>query len=94
MKLVAVFMLFGGIAMLSQSSVGGKICSPVADDVFLFTRGSKEAYIKLVKKHTNNQKIIENAEKLKTCVDMKLTEEEKDAAFHLVKKINDSKVCR
>uniref|UniRef100_A0A5F8H825 Major allergen I polypeptide chain 1-like n=2 Tax=Monodelphis domestica TaxID=13616 RepID=A0A5F8H825_MONDO len=94
MKLVAVFTLFSGIAMLLQSSVDCKLCSPVAKDVQQFILGSKENYISIIKKYTDNQKIIENAEILKSCVDSTLTQEEKFAAFEFVKRVNQSILCR
>nr|XP_020840574.1 major allergen I polypeptide chain 1-like isoform X1 [Phascolarctos cinereus] len=85
-------MLLSGIAMLLQFQVDCEICPAVADDVFAYIRGTPEQYLDVVRKHTGNQEVIENARKLKACIDSKLTTEDKDAAVSL-KKINSSIYC-
>ncbi|XP_043845613.1 major allergen I polypeptide chain 1-like isoform X2 [Dromiciops gliroides] len=94
MKSATIFMLLSGIAMLLQFSVDCKICPAVTEDVFAFIRGTPDQYMDVVEKQTNNQALIDNARKLKTCIDSKLTIEDKDAAVNLMKKINSSIFCK
>ncbi|KAM9063312.1 major allergen I polypeptide chain 1-like [Sarcophilus harrisii] len=94
MKSTAVFMLLSGIAMLLQLPVDCGLCPAVSEDVYAFINGTSKEYTDIVKKHTENPAIIENAKILKACVDAKLTKEDKDAAVNLVTKIINYKFCK
>ncbi|XP_074084210.1 major allergen I polypeptide chain 1-like [Macrotis lagotis] len=94
MKSASVFILLSGIAMLLQCPVDCEICPAVTEDVFAFINGTSDQYLAVVKKHTDNPELIDNAKVLKACVDSKLTRQDKDAAVNLVNKINNSIYCK
>uniref|UniRef100_A0A4W2EJM3 Major allergen I polypeptide chain 1-like n=1 Tax=Bos indicus x Bos taurus TaxID=30522 RepID=A0A4W2EJM3_BOBOX len=59
------------------------ICPASRDTVDLFISGSHEAYIEQVEKYNQNSDVLETADTLKSCVDEKLTAEDKqDASLH------------
>ncbi|XP_008572923.1 PREDICTED: major allergen I polypeptide chain 1-like [Galeopterus variegatus] len=69
------------------------ICSAVTDDVNLFLTGTTDNYVDYVAKFQKNQLILDNARKLKNCVDTKLTEEDKKHVLSALKKIYSSPLC-
>ncbi|KAI4571622.1 hypothetical protein MJG53_013728 [Ovis ammon polii x Ovis aries] len=63
---------------------GGKcddICPALRDIVDLFISGSHEAYIEQVEKYNQNPDVLETADTLKSCVDERLTAEDKQDAL-------------
>ncbi|XDA83242.1 hypothetical protein R6Z07F_013136 [Ovis aries] len=63
---------------------GGKcddICPALRDTVDLFISGSHEAYIEQVEKYNQNPDVLETANTLKSCVDEKLTPQDKQDAL-------------
>ncbi|XP_074141281.1 major allergen I polypeptide chain 1-like [Sminthopsis crassicaudata] len=93
MKSAVVFMMLSGIAMLLQSPVDCGICPAMSEKAYAFINGTAKEYMDIVKNHTSNQLMIENAKTLKDCVDSKLTKEDKDAAVSLLQKILNYKYC-
>uniref|UniRef100_A0A4W2F971 Major allergen I polypeptide chain 1-like n=1 Tax=Bos indicus x Bos taurus TaxID=30522 RepID=A0A4W2F971_BOBOX len=76
--------------------VGGKcddICPASRDTVDLFISGSHEAYIEQVEKYNQNSDVLETADTLKSCVDEKLTAEDKQDALSALNKIYSSSLC-
>ncbi|MXQ83562.1 hypothetical protein E5288_WYG014636 [Bos mutus] len=57
------------------------ICPAVRDTVDLFISGSHEAYIEQVEKYNQNSDVLETADTLKSCVDEKLTPQDKQDAL-------------
>ena len=57
------------------------ICPALRDTVDLFISGSHEAYIEQVEKYNQNPDVLETADTLKSCVDEKLTAEDKQDAL-------------
>ncbi|KAI4534445.1 hypothetical protein MG293_015305 [Ovis ammon polii] len=57
------------------------ICPALRDTVDLFISGSHEAYIEQVEKYNQNPDVLETANTLKTCVDEKLTPQDKQDAL-------------
>ena len=60
------------------------ICPALRDTVDLFISGSHEAYIEQVEKYNQNPDVLETADTLKSCVDEKLTAEEKQDALSVL----------
>uniref|UniRef100_A0A4W2CX53 Secretoglobin family 1A member 1 n=1 Tax=Bos indicus x Bos taurus TaxID=30522 RepID=A0A4W2CX53_BOBOX len=70
------------------------ICPALRDTVDLFLSGSHEAYIEQVEKYNQNSDVLETADTLKSCVDEKLTPEDKqDTLSALVGQIYSSSLC-
>ena len=57
------------------------ICPALRDTVDLFISGSHDAYIEQVEKYNQNSDVLETADILKSCVDEKLTAENKQDAL-------------
>ena len=57
------------------------ICPALRDTVDLFISGSHEAYIEQVEKYNQNPDVLETADILKSCVDEKLTPQDKQDAL-------------
>ena len=57
------------------------ICPALRDTVDLFISGSHEAYIEQVEKYNQNSEVLETADTLKSCVDEKLTPQDKQDAL-------------
>ena len=60
------------------------ICPALRDTVDLFLSGSHEAYIEQVEKYNQNSDVLETADTLKSCVDEKLTAEDKQDALNVL----------
>ncbi|CAI9161778.1 unnamed protein product [Rangifer tarandus platyrhynchus] len=75
---------------------GGKcddICPALRDTVDLFIWDSHDAYIEQVEKYNQNSDVLETADILKSCVDEKLTAENKQDALSALNKIYSSSLC-
>uniref|UniRef100_G5E5I6 Major allergen I polypeptide chain 1-like n=1 Tax=Bos taurus TaxID=9913 RepID=G5E5I6_BOVIN len=67
------------------------ICPALRDTVDLFLSGSHEAYIEQVEKYNQNSDVLETADTLKSCVDEKLTPEDKQDTLSAL--IYSSSLC-
>nr|XP_031527913.1 major allergen I polypeptide chain 1-like isoform X3 [Vicugna pacos] len=81
MKPAGALLLLGAALLLI---LGGNcdICPAVKDDVNRFLVGTPEEYIATVRQYNSDSLIEANARKLKSCVDGKLTEEDKQNALN------------
>ena len=57
------------------------ICPALRDTVDLFISGSHDEYIEQVEKYNQNSDVLETADTLKSCVDERLTAEDKQDAL-------------
>nr|XP_031314468.1 major allergen I polypeptide chain 1-like isoform X5 [Camelus dromedarius] len=80
MKPAGALLLLGAALLLI---LGGNcdICPVMKDDVNRFLVGTPEEYIAIVRQYNSNSLIEANARKLKSCVDGKLTLEDKQNAL-------------
>jgi len=69
--------IFQGVSPYRSVSECDDICPALRDTVDLFLSGSHEAYIEQVEKYNQNSDVLETADTLKSCVDEKLTPEDK-----------------
>uniref|UniRef100_A0A9L0TNE5 Major allergen I polypeptide chain 1-like n=1 Tax=Equus caballus TaxID=9796 RepID=A0A9L0TNE5_HORSE len=60
------------------------ICPAVKEDVNIFLTGTPDDYVKKVSQYQRNPVILANAEKLKNCIDKKLTAEDKENALSVL----------
>ena len=70
-----------GVSPYLSVSECDDICPALKDTVDLFISGSHEAYIEQVEKYNQNSDVLETADTLKSCVDEKLTPEDKQDAL-------------
>ena len=70
-----------GVSPYLSVSECDDICPALRDTVNLFISGSHEAYIEQVEKYNQNSEVLETADTLKSCVDEKLTAEDKQDAL-------------
>ena len=70
-----------GVSPYLSVSECDDICPALRDTVDLFLSGSHEAYIEQVEKYNQNSEVLETADTLKSCVDEKLTAEDKQDAL-------------
>ena len=70
-----------GVSPYLSVSECDDICPALRDTVDLFISGSHEAYIEQVEKYNQNSDVLETADTLKSCVDEKLSAEDKQAAL-------------
>ena len=70
-----------GVSPYLSVSECDDICPDLRDTVDLFISGSHEAYIEQVEKYNQNSDVLETADTLKSCVDEKLTAEDKQDAL-------------
>ena len=70
-----------GVSPYLSVSECNDICPGLRDTVHLFIPGSHEAYIEQVEKYNQNSEVLETADTLKSCVDEKLTAEDKQDAL-------------
>ncbi|XP_045298455.1 major allergen I polypeptide chain 1 [Leopardus geoffroyi] len=80
-------------ALLLISGGNCEICSAVKRDVDLFLMGTLDEYVKQVAQYNTQPEVLENARKLKNCVDAKMTEEDKENALSVLDKIYTSPLC-
>ena len=73
-----------GVSPYLSVSECNDICPALRDTVHLFISGSHEAYIEQVEKYNQNPDVLETADTLKSCVDEKLTAEEKQDALSVL----------
>ncbi|XP_046536281.1 major allergen I polypeptide chain 1-like [Equus quagga] len=69
------------------------ICPAVKEDVNIFLTGTPDDYVKKVSQYQSNPVILANAEKLKNCIDKKLTAEDKENALSVLEKTYSSDFC-
>ncbi|XP_029781591.1 major allergen I polypeptide chain 1-like [Suricata suricatta] len=87
----ALVLLWAALLLISGGNC--ELCSPVKKDVDLFLNGTTDEYVNQVAKYNNDPKVLENARRLKNCIDTKLTEEDKKNAFSALAKIYQSPLC-
>ncbi|XP_005372190.1 major allergen I polypeptide chain 1-like [Microtus ochrogaster] len=92
MKLTGALVLLGAALLLTSGGNCG-ICPAINKDLDLFLGGSVSEYVSYVSQYNNESAVLETAEFLKTCVDDKLTEEDKENARSLVAKIEAYPLC-
>ncbi|XP_028610038.1 major allergen I polypeptide chain 1-like [Grammomys surdaster] len=92
MKLAGVLVLVGAALLLTSGGDCG-ICPVIKQKAELFLHGSQEEYLSFVKQYKDSRLILENAGKIKKCVDNSLTEEDKTHAMNLIERIDASPVC-
>ncbi|XP_069854694.1 major allergen I polypeptide chain 1-like [Dipodomys merriami] len=83
----AVLALLGAVLLLTT---GGRcdICPAVRDDVNVFIHGSQEEYVSKVATYRSEPVFLQNAARLKACVDAKLTAQDSG-----LEKIYSSPLC-
>ncbi|KAM7339869.1 hypothetical protein ACRRTK_000484 [Alexandromys fortis] len=69
------------------------ICPALEEDIALFLGPSVPDYVEFVSQYRNESAVLKNAENLKTCVDNKLTAEDKENVKSLVAKIDANPLC-
>ncbi|KAB0339433.1 hypothetical protein FD754_023907 [Muntiacus muntjak] len=69
------------------------ICPALRDTVDLFISGTHDEYIEQVEKYNQNPAVLETADTLKSCVDERLTAEDKQDALSALNKIYSSSLC-
>ncbi|XP_031240137.1 major allergen I polypeptide chain 1-like [Mastomys coucha] len=92
MKLAGALVLLWAALLLTSGGDCG-ICPVIKEDIRLFLYGTPEEYVEYVKKYKDDPAIVENAEKLKQCVDSTLTEEDKAHASTFIEKIEANPLC-
>uniref|UniRef100_A0A8C6CGD6 Major allergen I polypeptide chain 1-like n=1 Tax=Moschus moschiferus TaxID=68415 RepID=A0A8C6CGD6_MOSMO len=76
---------------------GGKcddLCPALRDNNDLFILGSHDTYVEQVAKYNQDSDILESASTLNSCVDEKLTPQDKQDAVSALNKIYSSSLCR
>ena len=73
--------IFQGVSPYLSVSECDDICPPLRDTVDLFISGRHGAYIEQVEKYNQNPDVLETADTLKSCVDERLTAEDKQDAL-------------
>uniref|UniRef100_A0A8C6CRM7 Major allergen I polypeptide chain 1-like n=1 Tax=Moschus moschiferus TaxID=68415 RepID=A0A8C6CRM7_MOSMO len=87
----ALLLLCAALLLIAECD---DICPALRDTVDLFISGSHDAYIEQVEKYNQNSDVLETADTLKSCVDEKLTAEDKqDDALSALNKIYSSSLC-
>uniref|UniRef100_A0A8C6HD79 Uncharacterized protein n=1 Tax=Mus spicilegus TaxID=10103 RepID=A0A8C6HD79_MUSSI len=89
MKLAGALVILGAALLLTA----GRICPAIKQYVHLFFYGTPEEYVEYVKKYKHNPEIVENTEKLKKCVHIKLTDEDKAHVTAFIGEIEASLSC-
>ncbi|XP_034380661.1 major allergen I polypeptide chain 1-like [Arvicanthis niloticus] len=92
MKLAGALVFLGAALLLTSGGDCG-ICPAIKEDVGIFLNGTPEDYVAYVKKYKDDPEILENTEKIKKCVDSKLTEEDKANALTFIEKVEASSIC-
>uniref|UniRef100_A0A8C5NZG2 Major allergen I polypeptide chain 1-like n=1 Tax=Jaculus jaculus TaxID=51337 RepID=A0A8C5NZG2_JACJA len=82
-----------GAALLLTTGGNCDICPAVRKDVSKFLDGSKREYVGYLQNYVNDPAVLANAATLKTCVDEKLTEEDKALVGSALEKIYTSRYC-
>ncbi|XP_021068671.1 major allergen I polypeptide chain 1-like [Mus pahari] len=93
MKLAGALLILGAALLLLTSGGDCGICPAIKEDVRLFFYGTSKEYVDYVKQYKDDPEILENTEKIKKCVDSKLTDDDKAAATAFIEKIEASKLC-
>ena len=70
-----------GVSPYLSVSECDDICPALRDTVDLFISGSHDEYIEQVEKYNQNPDVLETADTLKSCVDERLTAEDKQNAL-------------
>uniref|UniRef100_A0A8B9YJ26 Androgen-binding protein alpha subunit n=1 Tax=Bos mutus grunniens TaxID=30521 RepID=A0A8B9YJ26_BOSMU len=89
----ALLLALQGVSPYLSVSECDDICPALRDTVDLFISGSHEAYIEEVEKYNQNSEVLETSDTLKSCVDEKLTAEDKQDALSALNKIYSSSLC-
>uniref|UniRef100_A0A8C2MAU6 Cytochrome c domain-containing protein n=1 Tax=Cricetulus griseus TaxID=10029 RepID=A0A8C2MAU6_CRIGR len=92
MKLPGALLLLGAALLLTSGGDCG-ICPAIKEEVGLLVGPSVPDYLMFVEKYKKDNATLENAKNLKTCVDNKLTEEDKENVLSLLARIDANKYC-
>ncbi|XP_052035277.1 major allergen I polypeptide chain 1-like [Apodemus sylvaticus] len=92
MKLAGALVILGA-ALLLTSGGDCSLCPVIDRKVELFVHGTLEDYLKHVKAYSNNPVLLEEAERMKNCVNSKLTEEDKTHITNVIERIKASPSC-
>ncbi|KAK7800008.1 hypothetical protein U0070_021996 [Myodes glareolus] len=88
MKLTGALVLLGAALLLTSGGNCG-ICPAINEDLALFLGPSVSDYVDFVSQYRNDSATLEVATNLKTCVDNKLTEEDRANVQSLVERDQD-----
>ncbi|XP_052035311.1 major allergen I polypeptide chain 1 [Apodemus sylvaticus] len=92
MKLTGALVLLWAALLLTSGGDCG-LCPVIERKVELFIHGNSKDYLQHVKAYTNHPVILEEAERMKNCVDSKLTEEDKTHITNVIERIKASPSC-
>uniref|UniRef100_A0A8C6HET9 Androgen-binding protein n=1 Tax=Mus spicilegus TaxID=10103 RepID=A0A8C6HET9_MUSSI len=92
MKFAGALVILGAALLLLVTGGDCGICPAIKQDVHLFFYGTPEEYVKHVEKYKDGLETLENKEKLKKCIDSKMTKEDKAHAT-AIKEIEASSSC-
>ncbi|XP_051017766.1 major allergen I polypeptide chain 1-like [Acomys russatus] len=93
MKLAGALVLLGA-ALLLTSGGDCDVCPDIAKEAHLFLNGNVSDFVNFIKQYNSHPLLLKVAKELKTCVNNKLTEDnKKHATALLVSLLTSSRSC-